>query len=141
MRKQSSFISKQSGFTLIELMVVIVIIGVLAGTVGLQLLGNVDKSRVTRAQADIKTISSALDIYRTNHYNYPSTEQGLQALITQPSGVKNWTQLLKKMPTDPWDRQYLYLSPGQHGDFDLYSLGRDGRPGGEGPDADINSWE
>lgn len=141
MHKTKLQLSSQSGFSLLEIMVVVAIIGFMVVTVGLQMMGSMDDAKQTRAKADISSISSALGIYYTKHGNYPSTDQGLDALIKQPSGVKNWSQLLSKMPTDPWGREYLYLSPGQHGDYDLYSLGRDGREGGEGADADINNWE
>lgn len=137
-------IATQSGFTLLEVMVVVAIIAIMAATVGAKLFDNVSKARADRVGADIKTISSQLKIYRLNNFNYPTTDQGLEALISKPSGEpepKNWRQLLEKMPKDPWGREYLYVSPGEKGDYDLYSLGRDGRVGGEGEDADIGNWE
>lgn len=140
--------SQQRGFTLIEILVVVVIIGILIGLVAPNILGRVDEARVTAARADINTFSQALDMYRLDNHNYPSTEQGLEALVKKPSGspeAKNWNPsgYLKggKLPVDPWGREYLYLSPGAHGPFDLYSLGADGKEGGSGYDADVVSWE
>lgn len=133
------------GFTLIEIMVVIVILGVLAALVVPNILGRPDEARVTAATADIQAISNALDLYRLDNYSYPSTDQGLQALVSKPGGspeAKNWNTdgYLKKQPKDGWGNEYQYLSPGAHGKFDLYSLGADGREGGEGMDQDIVSW-
>jgi len=133
------------GFTLIEIMVVIVILGVLAALVVPNILGRPDEARVTAATADIQAVSNALDLYRLDNYNYPSTDQGLQALVSKPGGspeAKNWNTdgYLKKVPKDGWGNEYQYLSPGAHGKFDLYSLGADGREGGEGLDQDIISW-
>ena len=133
------------GFTLIEIMVVIVILGVLAALVVPNILGRPDEARVTAATADIQAVSNALDLYRLDNYNYPSTDQGLQALVSKPGGspsAKNWNPdgYLKKAPKDGWGNEYQYLSPGAHGKFDLYSLGADGREGGEDLDQDITSW-
>jgi len=133
------------GFTLIEIMVVIVILGVLAALVVPNILGRPDEARVTAATADIQAVSNALDLYRLDNYSYPSTDQGLQALVSKPGGspaAKNWNPdgYLKKMPKDGWGNEYQYLSPGAHGKFDLYSLGADGREGGEDLDQDITSW-
>jgi len=137
--------SSVRGFTLIEIMVVIVILGVLAALVVPNILGRPDEARVTAATADIQAISNALDLYRLDNYSYPSTDQGLQALVSKPSGspeAKNWNSdgYLKKVPKDGWGNEYQYLSPGAHGKFDLYSFGSDGREGGEGLDQDIVSW-
>ncbi len=135
---------REQGFTLIEIMVVVVIIGILAASVVPKLFGNVSKAQITKAQTDIQSIGSALDMYKLNNFDYPTTDQGLQALVTKPSGSpepQSWTQLLPKLPKDPWNREYQYISPGENGDYDLYSLGKDGRPGGEGENADITSWE
>lgn len=137
--------SAARGFTLIEIMVVIVILGVLAALVVPNILGRPDEARVTAATADIQAVSNALDLYRLDNYNYPSTDQGLQALVSKPGGspeAKNWNPdgYLKKVPKDGWGNEYQYLSPGAHGKFDLYSLGADGREGGEGLDQDITSW-
>lgn len=138
--------SHQQGFTLIELMVVIVILGILAGVVVPKIMDNPDKARVAKAKHDIAALESALDVYRLDNYFYPTTDQGLEALINQPNGnpaPANWKAggYIKKLNKDPWGNDYLYLSPGQHGELDIYSLGADGAPGGEGVSADIGSWE
>jgi general secretion pathway protein G len=132
----------QRGFTLLELLVVMVIIGLLAGYVGPKLFAQIGKSetKVTRAQLD--ALQKALDQYRIDVGRYPATEQGLAALTQRPAGESRWAgpYLVKAAPQDPWGRAYLYRSPGEHGDFDLWSLGRDGQPGGEGDSADITNW-
>lgn len=140
--------SKERGFTLIEILVVIVIIGVLVALAAPNILGRVDEARVTAARADINTIAQALDMYRLDNHSYPSTEQGLEALVHKPSGTpeaRNWNSsgYLKggKLPADPWGREYQYLSPGAHGPYDLYSLGADGKEGGDDYDRDVVSWE
>jgi len=136
-------INKQQGFTLIELMVVIVILGILAGVVVPRIMDNPDKARVAKAKHDIIALESALDVYRLDNFIYPSTDQGLEALVTDPGEVANWKQggYIKKLKNDPWGNAYLYLSPGEHGEVDLYSLGADGAPGGEGVFQDIGSWD
>jgi general secretion pathway protein G len=133
----------QQGFTLIELMVVIVILGILAGVVVPRIMDNPDKARVAKAKHDITAIESALDLYRLDNYSYPSTDDGLEALVTKPGDAPNWKEggYVKKLKKDPWNHDYLYLSPGQHGEIDIYSLGADGAPGGEGVYADIGSWD
>lgn len=133
------------GFTLIEILVVVVIIGILVSVVAPRFLDKPDEARATRARADIQALTTALNLYRLDNFNYPSTEQGLQALVGQPSGTPaapNWRQggYIDRIPKDPWGGEYRYLSPGQRGDFDLYSFGADGQPGGEGPAADIGNW-
>jgi len=138
--------AKQRGFTLIEIMVVIVILGILAALVVPNIMGRPDEARISAARSDIQAVSNALNLYKLDNYNYPSTDQGLQALISKPAGspeAKNWNPdgYLAKLPKDGWGNEYLYLSPGAHGRFDLYSLGADGREGGEGVDQDIVSWE
>lgn len=136
------------GFTLIEIMVVVVIISVLIGLVAPNILGRVDEARVTAAQADLATFQQALEMYKLDNQHYPSTDQGLQALIAKPGGSpepKKWNPAgyLKKakIPVDPWGNEYQYLSPGSTGAFDVYSFGADGREGGEGYDADIGNWD
>lgn len=133
---------KPRGFTLLELLVVMVIIGLLAGYVGPKLFGQIGKSesKVTRAQID--ALQKSLDQYRIDTGRYPSTQQGLAALVTRPHGEAAWQgpYLAKAVPTDPWSRPYVYRAPGEHGEYDLYSLGRDGSPGGDGTDNDITSW-
>ena len=137
----------EDGFTLVELMVVIVIIGLLAAIVAINVFPSGDKARAVRAKADISTIEGALDIYKLQNGGYPTTAQGLQALVSAPSGVNASTYQAggylkgKSVPTDPWGKPYLYASPGQHGEADVWTLGRDGKEGGEGADADIASWQ
>jgi general secretion pathway protein G len=133
------------GFTLIELVVVVLIIGILAVAVVPQLMGQADQAKTTAAKADIATILQQLKIYRLDNGAYPSTDQGLQALITKPTTnpvPTNWRQggYVDRLPMDPWKRPYLYLNPGIKGEIDVYSLGRDGLKDGEGIDADIGSW-
>lgn len=136
----------QSGFTLIEIMVVVVIIGVLGAIVVPQFMSRPDQAKVTAARTDIQAISTALEMYRLDTFNYPSTQQGLEALSKRPSGapvVKNWNPqgYLKSMPLDPWGAPYQYLNPGSHSaGYDLFSYGSDGTPGGEGYGADIGNW-
>lgn len=132
---------KSGGFTLIEIMVVIVILGVLAALVVPNVLGRTGEARIKAAKVGLKSIDTALDMYRMDNFVYPSSDQGLQALISKPSGfpeAKNWNQpYLKKEPVDPWGNEYQYISPGANGPYDLFSLGADGKPGGEGEAADI----
>ena len=135
---------RQSGFTLIEIMVVVVILAVLGALVVPKILENVDKARVTRAQSDIRAIQTALDLYRLDNFKYPTTEQGLQALVKQPADptITNYRSggYLPSLPKDPWNNVYLYASPGADGrDYDITTYGRDGKPGGEGYDADIST--
>jgi general secretion pathway protein G len=130
------------GFTLLELLVVMVIIGLLAAYVGPKYFSQIGKSEVKTARAQIVGLEKALQQYRLDVGRFPTTEEGLQALRAKPSSVAKWDgpYLEKALPADPWGRPYGYVSPGQHGDFDLLSSGRDGRPGGEGLDADITNW-
>ncbi len=140
--------TNQYGFTLIELMVVIVILGFLAAFIGPKLVGQADKGRDVRARMDIQALETALKMYKLENGVYPSTEQGLQALIEKPgTGTvpKNWRKggYMEKsiIPKDPWKNEYVYLSPGAHGDFDIVSYGADGVAGGEDENKDINNWE
>ena len=130
------------GFTLLELLVVVAIIGLLAGYVGPQYFGQLGKAEVKAARAQIDALDKALDQYRLDVGRYPTTEQGLSALVTKPTGNSRWAgpYLKKDVPADPWGKPYIYKSPGDHGEYDLSSLGRDGRPGGTGEDADITNW-
>lgn len=132
------------GFTLIELMVVLVILGVLAALIVPNVLDRADDARATAARADVNNLVQALKLYRLDNQRYPSTEQGLDALVHKPSaGVAppNWRPYIDKLPADPWGRPYQYLNPGLKGEIDVYSLGADGQPGGEGKNADIGSWQ
>ena len=137
---------RQGGFTLIEIMVVVVILGILAALVVPQVMGRPDQAKVTVAKGDIKAVSAALDMYKLDNQSYPSTQQGLEALVKKPTGnpqAKNWNRegYLKKLPVDPWGNPYQYLAPGSKGPFDLYSLGADGKEGGSDLAADLGSWE
>lgn len=141
-------LNNRGGFTLIEIMVVIVILAMLAALVGPKLMGRTDDAKVTDARVQIKNIETALKLYKLDNGSYPSTEQGLGALVTKPTvGVipKNYKDggylESKKMPSDPWGNDYLYVSPGEHGDYDLFSYGPDGAKGGDGKNADITSWD
>ena len=132
------------GFTLLELMVVVVIIGVLAALIAPKVLENVDKAKITAAQADISNLMNALKMYKLDNGRYPSGDQGLQALVSKPttgSMPGNWRSYLDKLPDDPWHHPYQYANPGVHGEIDVFSLGADGQAGGEGNDADIGSWQ
>ena len=137
---------QQSGFTLIEIMVVVVILGILGALIVPNIMGRTGEARVTATQSDIRAIGSALNLYRLDNFNYPSTDQGLEALVNKPGGfpeAKNWNSqgYLPKLPKDPWGNDYLYLSPGTHGAYDLYSHGADGKEGGEDAGGDILSWD
>jgi general secretion pathway protein G len=133
---------RASGFTLLELLVVVVIIGLLAGLVGPKYFDQVGKSNTKIAGAQIASIEKALDQYRLDVGAYPTTEQGLNALMVKPSDSERWQgpYLKRAAPPDPWGRAYVYKSPGEHGDYDLSSLGSDGQPGGTGEAADVTSW-
>ncbi len=135
----------QSGFTLIEIMVVVVILGILAALVVPQIISRPDEARVAKARQDIRAVESALKLYRLDNFQYPTTEQGLAALVDKPTTQpepRNWKSggYLDRIPTDPWGNVYHYRNPGEHGEIDVYTLGRDGRPGGEESDADIGNW-
>ncbi|HEY6096243.1 MAG TPA: type II secretion system major pseudopilin GspG [Gallionellaceae bacterium] len=144
--KTHSTSSHQHGFTLIEVMVVIVILGVLAALIVPKVMGRTDDARITAAKQDIASISQALKLYKLDNMRYPTTEQGLQALVKKPAIAPlppNWkgNGYLEKLPKDPWGTPYQYLQPGLHGEIDVMSLGADGVAGGEGNDADIGSWD
>lgn len=133
---------KSQGFTLLELLVVIVIIGLLAGYVAPRYFSQVGKSEIQVAKAQIDALDKALDQYRLDLRRYPTADEGLQALVTKPANEPNWNgpYLKKAVPNDPWGRPYIYRVPGQKSEFDLISYGRDGKPGGSGEDADIGNW-
>lgn len=135
-------ISRNAGFTLLELLVVLVILGLLAGYVAPKYFAQVGKSEVKTAKAQIDALEKALDQYRIDTRHYPTTEQGLAALNTKPADEAHWDgpYLKKTVPNDPWGKPYQYRSPGEHGEIDLFSYGRDGVPGGTGNDADLNNW-
>lgn len=136
---------RQTGFTLIEILVVLVILGILAAVVVPRVMDQPDKARVTKARQDIQALSTALNLYRLDNFVYPSTQQGLQSLVSRPSGrpeAPNWKNggYVDRLPQDPWGRDYQYLNPGAHGEIDIYSLGADGAPGGDGINSDIGNW-
>jgi general secretion pathway protein G len=132
------------GFTLIEILVVVVILGILAAIVVPKVMEHPGEARQVRAKQDIQAIVTALSTYKLDNFSYPSTEQGLDALVRKPSGTPeaaNWHGYLDKMPKDPWGHPYLYLHPGSHGDIDVFSYGADNKPGGDGEDADVGNWD
>lgn len=138
-------IRRNNGFTLIEVLVVVVILGILAAVVVPRVMDQPDKAKVTKARADINSLVTALNIYRLDNNQYPSTNQGLQALVSRPTGqpeAANWKQggYIDRLPLDPWGGEYQYLNPGVHGEIDVYSLGSDGSLSGEGIAADIGNW-
>ena len=147
-KSQKRLLKDSGGFTLIELMVVMVILGILAGMIVPRIMDRPEEARRTKAAVDIGALEQALKLYKLDNGKYPTTEQGLQALVEAPSVgelAKKWRKGgyldKEKVPQDPWGNEYVYISPGLHGDFDLMSYGPDGEPGGDDTDADINNWE
>lgn len=145
----SSFVTRHTnrsrGFTLIEIMVVVVILGILAAVVVPRIMDRPDDARIAKARQDIRVLESSLNLYKLDNFYYPSTQQGLEALVTRPSGepeARNWKSggYIQSLPKDPWGAPYQYLNPGVRGEYDIFSLGADGRPGGEGAAADIGNW-
>jgi general secretion pathway protein G len=135
--------NNQRGFTLIEVMIVIVILGILAALVVPKVMGRPDEARVVAAKQDIATLMQALKLYKLDNRRYPSTDQGLDALVKKPTAAPmpdNWKSYLERLPLDPWGSAYQYLNPGLNGEVDVMSYGADGKPGGTGFDADIGSW-
>lgn len=137
--------TRNRGFTLIEVLVVVVILSILAAIVVPQVMDKPDEARVTKSKQDVQALVTALNIYKLDNFAYPSTDQGLQALVNQPSGqpeARNWKAngYIDRLPADPWGREYQYLNPGVHGEIDVYSLGADGALGGEGVNQDIGNW-
>ncbi len=135
---------REAGFTLIEIMVVVVILGILAALVAPNVISRIDDAQINRAKQDIRAVESALHLYRLDNFKYPSTDQGLDALVNQPAdpSIRNWRQggYLDKLPVDPWGAPYQYLYPGQNGEFDVFTLGADQQPGGDGINSDIGNW-
>lgn len=137
-------IAKQRGFSLIEIMVVVVILGILASIVVPKIMSRPDEARAIKAKQDILAIQNALDLYKLDNGIYPTTDQGLVALVEKPTTnptPRDWKQYLKSVPKDPWGRDYLYLNPGEHGDIDIFTLGADGQPGGTGINGEIGNWD
>ncbi|WP_223789818.1 type II secretion system major pseudopilin GspG [Marinicella meishanensis] len=137
--------ARMQGFTLMEILIVVVILSILAVAVVPQFMDAPDKAKVSRAQADVKNLETSLSMYKLDNFNFPSTSQGLQALVQKPAGTpeaRNWKPggYISKLPNDPWDNPYQYLNPGNHGTIDIYSFGADGQPGGDGLNADIGNW-
>ncbi len=133
----------QRGFSLIEIMVVVVILGILAALVVPKIISRPDEARVVKAKQDVLSVMSALDLYKLDNGSYPTMDQGLQALVHKPTAgpsPHNWQSYLKAVPKDPWGRDYLYLNPGEHDDIDVFTYGADGQPGGVGINADIGNW-
>jgi len=144
MRNDKAFVRRSGGFTLIELLVVLAILGLLAGLVGPQLIKHLGESKSKAARLQIEELASALDMYRLDVGKYPATDEGLNALIEAPGTAKVWNGPYlrkKKMPLDPWNNPYHYVFPGQHGKFDVFTLGADNAEGGDGEDKDVTSWE
>ena len=137
--------NKQQGFTLIEVMIVVVILGILAAVVVPRIMDRPDEARQMKAKTDIRMLQGQLELYRLDNFVYPTTDQGLEALVNKPEIAPippKWRSggYIDQLPQDPWGREYLYLRPGQHGSIDIYTLGADGQPGGDGADADIGNW-
>ncbi len=133
---------KQDGFTLIEVMVVVVILGILAAFIVPKIMDRPDAARIAKAKSDIGAIESALSLYRLDNHKYPSTDGGLEALVDKPADAPSWKEdgYLQRLPVDPWGKPYQYLNPGVHGSIDIFSYGADGADGGEGANADIGNW-
>jgi len=134
--------NKQSGFTLLEIIVVVTIIAIMAAYIAPKVAGRTDDARISKAKSDIRVLDSSLELYKLDNFKFPSTDDGLGALISAPSSAKNWRKggYIKRLRKDPWGNDYQYANPGTHGEIDIYSLGADGVEGGEEGDADIGNW-
>ncbi len=142
--KKRSYLLRNGGFTLLELLIVMIIIGLLAALIGPKMIGRVGESRQTVAKQQIEGFSTALEMFKLDTTRYPTQEQGMEALVATPHGVENWKgPYLKKkfIPKDPWGNEYVYVYPGENGDYDIISYGADGAEGGDGENADVVSWE
>lgn len=136
--------ASEGGFTLIEVMVVVIILGILAAIVVPRVMDRPDAARITKTKQDIRAIESALNLYKLDNFSYPTTDQGLEALVAKPSGTpepRNWKKYMDRLAKDAWGNDYQYLSPGTKGDIDIFSFGADGQPGGEGINVDIGNWD
>lgn len=136
--------NKQSGFSLIEIMVVVVILGILASIVVPKIISRPDEARVVKAKQDVLAIQNALDLYKLDNGFYPSTDQGLLSLVEKPNSnptPQDWKPYLKSLPRDPWGREYIYLNPGEHGEVDIFTFGAAGQPGGTGVNAQVGNWD
>lgn len=142
-RIDSHLVMAQRGFTLIEIMVVVIILGILAAIVVPNIMDKPDRARTVKAKQDIRALETALNLYKLDNFIYPTTDQGLEALVTKPGDVANWNKYMPRLPKDPWGNGYQYLSPGTHNSdgIDISSLGADAQLGGEGPNSDVGNWE
>lgn len=143
-RRNKKIVISQSGFTLIEVMVVVIILGILAAIVVPRVMDRPDAARITKSKQDIRAMESALNLYKLDNFVYPTTDQGLEALVVKPEGTpepRNWKKYLDRLSKDAWGNDYQYLSPGSKGDIDIFSFGSDGQPGGEDANADIGNWD
>lgn len=137
--------ARSRGFTLLEILIVVAIIAILASVVVPKIIGRVDEAQISKVKTDVAALESALDLYRLDNFQYPSTDQGMDALVSKPSGdpePRNWKAggYIKRLEKDPWGNDYQYLNPGEHGEVDIFSMGEDGQVGGEGLAADVGNW-